>query len=143
MTTLHKIYRLLFGGDNVEETSPEYRRNYRYDVMYEKISMEESEDESIDSENTNLEIDTEDTIVSTIDGVLVMVDEEEVRMLFFYAKPLCNHNGGPIKFKGVAELRLTPTAFRNILRQMNKAAETSGYVTLGEENLNSYKPMFA
>jgi len=121
MTTLHKIYRLLFGGDNVEETSPEYKRKCRYGVMYEKICVNETEDESIGSENMNLEIDTDDTIVSTIDGVLVMVDEEEVRMLFFYAKPLCNHNGGPIKFKGVAEFRLTPTTFKNILEQMKLA----------------------
>ena len=105
----------------MEEISPEYKRKCRYGLMYEKICMDESEDEGIGSESMDLEIDTDDAIVSTIDGVLVMVDEEEVRMLFFYAKPLCNHNGGPIKFKGVAEFRLTPTTFKNILEQMKLA----------------------
>ena len=126
----------------MEEISPEYKRKCRYGLMYEKICMDESEDEGIGSESMDLEIDTDDAIVSTIDGVLVMVDEEEVRMLFFYAKPLCNHNGGPIKFKGVAEFRLTPTTFRNILEQMNKAAESSKRISFGKENSDRCKPMF-
>ncbi|RKX48291.1 MAG: hypothetical protein DRP25_07620 [Thermotoga sp.] len=123
----------------MEEISLEYRRNCGSDETHERIDLEEE----MDVESVGVEIDTDDTIVSAVDGVLTMVDEEEVRMLFFYARPLCNHDRKPIRYKGVAEFRLTPTAFKNILNQLNEAAKSLKQVSAGKEESNRYKPMFA
>jgi len=127
---------------NVERINPEYRRNCNSDAAHKKIDLEENEEEIMDVDSIDVEIDTDDTIVSAADGVLTMVDDEEVRILFFYAKPSCNHGRKPIRYKGVAEFRLTPTAFRNILNQLNEAAKSLEKVSAGEREFNSYKPMF-
>lgn len=139
MTVSHIVSADFLEVIDVEEISLEYRRNCGSDETHERIDFEEE----MDVESVGVEIDTDDTIVSAVDGVLTMVDEEEVRMLFFYAKPLCNHDMKPIRYKGVAEFRLTPTAFRNILNQLNEAAKSLKQVSAGKEESNRYKPMFA
>ncbi len=139
MTVSHIVSADFLEVIDVEEISLEYRRNCGSDETHERIDFEEE----MDVESVGVEIDTDDTIVSAVDGVLTMVDEEEVRMLFFYAKPLCNHDMKPIRYKGVAEFRLTPTAFRNILNQLNEVAKSLKQVSAGKEESNRYKPMFA
>jgi len=139
MTVSHIVSADFLEVIDVEEISLEYRRNCGGDETHERIDFEEE----MDVESVGVEIDTDDTIVSAVDGVLTMVDEEEVRMLFFYARPLCNHDRKPIRYKGVAEFRLTPTAFRNILNQLNEAAKSLKQVSAGKEESNRYKPMFA
>lgn len=123
----------------MKRISPEYRRNCG-GVTHERIDPEEIEEE-IDVDSIDVEIDTDDTIVSAVDGVLTMVDDEEVRILFFYAKPSCNQGRKPIRYKGVAEFRLTPTAFRNILNQLNEAAKSLRCISSSKES-NRDKPMF-
>ena len=71
----------------MKRISPEYRRNCG-GVTHERF---EEIEEGMDVDSIDVEIDTDDTIVSAVDGVLTMVDDEEVRILFFYAKPSCNH----------------------------------------------------
>lgn len=138
MTVSHIVSADFLEVIDVEEISLEYRRNCGSDETHERIDFEEE----MDVESVGVEIDTDDTIVSAVDGVLTMVDEEEIRMLFFYARPLCNHDRKTIRYKGVAEFRLTPTAFRNILNQLNEAAKSLRCISSSKENFNMDKPMF-
>ena len=69
----------------------------------------------------DLEIDFSDTIVDTIDGVLINGDEEEVRLLFYLIKPDgIDTNDETIKCKGIAEFRIPKSRYKSITKDMLK-----------------------
>jgi len=69
----------------------------------------------------DLEIDFSDTIVDTIDGVLINGDDEEVRLLFYLIKPDgIDTNDETIKCKGIAEFRIPKSRYKSITKDMLK-----------------------
>ena len=70
---------------------------FESEVCCEKEDVEETvniyEEEEIEEEYVDLELDTDDAVVYSADGVLINGNSEEIRLLFFYFKPLSNSKG--------------------------------------------------
>jgi len=76
------------------------------------------------------ELDVENINVSIADGVIIGGDEEEVKMLFYYQKPI------QTQCKGVIEVRTTKTRFREIAHDVNEMIQEL------KGNEQGYDPMF-
>jgi hypothetical protein len=70
-------------------------------------------------------IDFDDIIVRSVDGLIAVGDNEEVKLLFYYVKPeLFIEEEDVIEGKAVAELRISTSKFMNIVKEINiKAME--------------------
>lgn len=77
-----------------------------------EIEACEPDDEDLEK----LELDIEDTLVQVVDGIIVGGDNEEIKMLFFYKKPIQD------QCKGVVEFRASKSRFQEIAREVNEMA---------------------
>lgn len=76
----------------------------------------------VDNPDFDLELDFNDTLVGTVDGVLINGDNEEVRLLFYHIKPNgVDPEDETIKCKGVAELRISRSRYNTITKDMGKS----------------------
>ena len=76
----------------------------------------------INNPDFNLELDFDDTLVGTVDGVLINGDDEEVKLLFYHIKPNgVDPEDETIKCKGVAELRISRSRYNTIAKDMGKS----------------------
>ena len=79
----------------------------------------DDEDESEGDSEFDYDMDIDDAIVQTIDGVMMKVDDEEVRMLFYHHKPNgIDFEDEVIKCRGIAECRTTKRTFNNIIKYL-------------------------
>lgn len=69
----------------------------------------------------DLELDFNDTIVGTVDGVLISGDDEEVRLLFYHVKPEgFDPEDETVRCKGVAEFRISRSRYDTIAKDMSR-----------------------
>lgn len=70
-----------------------------------------------DEDLEKLDLDIEDILVQVVDGIIVGGDDEEIKMLFFYRKPIQD------QCKGVVEFRTSKSRFLEISREVNEMAK--------------------
>ena len=117
------------------------------EVCCEKENVEETvniyEGEEIEEE-VDLELDTDDAVVYSADGVLINGNSEEIRLLFFYFKPLSNSKGksNKLRCKGIVEFRMTPSRFKDVVEQLNEEWKKLSQYKNSKKTFSSDKPMF-
>jgi len=117
--------------------------DFEPEACCEKENVEKTvniyEEEEIEEEYVDLELDTDDAIVYSADGVLVNENSEEIRLLFFYFKPLSNskEKSDKLRCKGIVEFRMTPSRFKAVVEQLNEEWERLN--KYGENKKISYK----
>ena len=85
------------------------------DKNFRNQIIEDGEDEGFE-----FNIDLDDALVQTIDGVLIKADDEEVRMLFYHHKPDgVDYEDEIIKCRGIAEFRTTKKTFNYMIKYLN------------------------
>jgi hypothetical protein len=72
----------------------------------------------------DLDLDTKDTIVQAVDGVIIDGDDEEIKLLFYYIKPAQDEEiAGIIQCKCVAEFRVSRSRFLEIASDIKQAVD--------------------
>ena len=122
--------------------------DFEPEACCEKENVEKTiniyEEKEIEEEYVDLELDTDDAIVYSADGVLINENSEEIRLLFFYFKPLSNskEKSDKLRCKGIVEFRMTPSRFKAVVEQLNEEWERLSQYKNSKKTSSSDKPMF-
>ena len=110
-------------------------------IKKEPESSPECSEEDIDFD---LDLDIKDAIVEPIDGVLIKVIDEEIRLLFYYHKPDgVDAEEEVIRCKGVAEFRTSKSTFKEIVRDVNEKFKQIKNQKKIDDYASEKSPMFA
>jgi hypothetical protein len=83
------------------------------------------EHEAEDDIENKYELEVKDTVVQSVDGVFLEGDDEEIKLLFFYLKPMVNPMENElVKCRCVAELRTSRSNFLVIARDIKKRVDS-------------------
>ena len=120
------------------------KETFNHMICSIKKELESSPECSEEDIDFDLDLDIKDAIVEPIDGVLIKVIDEEIRLLFYYHKPDgVDAEEEVIRCKGVAEFRTSKSTFKEIVRDVNEKFKQIKNQKKIDDYVSEKSPMFA